>query len=278
MSNALVIGPNPHRTAASQVEVTQPIMGLSEEEFAKLAASIFIMVPHRPAEGINSGLAINFGFWARFGTTITCIEDQFGGFIEHTRANMAQLFRTVRRDRPELKYLVMIDADEKVPWDAPYRLAAWDEPIVSGIICSYAEQRGIFANVFVKDEFNVARMPSWNKTRNIPGKGLKECHSVGTGLICIRHDVLDKIIDDGETPFVMTDADRKTCFETGVLKVGEDTTFCAQARKRGFACYADFGVRGIHYKTIAIEWPQSHVDYGIDVRQWKVDPGDYHHG
>ncbi len=276
--DAYVIGPNPHKTAASKVEVVEPIMGMPVEEFAKLAQSIFIMVPHRDSEGLNAGLAINFGFWARFGTTITTVPDQFGGFIEQTRANMCDLFRRVRADRPELRYLVMIDADESMSWDAPYRLAAWDEPIVSGIICSYAAQRGIFANIFVTDKHGKARMPSWNKTRTIPGRGLKECHSVGTGLICIRADVIDAILDGGDMPFVMNEDDRRSCLDTGVLKMGEDTTFCGQARKHGFKSYADFGVRGIHMKTIAIEWPQSHIDYSIDVRQWDVDPGDYHHG
>jgi len=276
--NSMVIGPNPHKSASSKVETVQPIMGLDQEEFAKLAESIFIMVPHRPSEGIQSGLALNFGFWARFGTTITCVEDHFGGFIEQTRAGMCDLFRRVRKDRPELQYLVMIDSDETVHWDAPYRLAAWNEPIVSGIICSFAPERGIFANVFIKDEYGVARMPSWNKTRNIPGRGLKEAHSAGTGLMCIRHDVIDAIIDGGDVPFVLTESDRKACFETGVMKVGEDTTFCGQARKHGFKSYVDFGVRGKHYKTISIEWPHANIDHSADVREWKIDPGDYYHG
>lgn len=275
---AKVIGPNPHRTVASQIEVVQPIMGMSQEEFAKLAASILIVVPHRVSEGISSALALNFGFWARFGTKITCNEDEFGGFIEAVRANICTLFNQVRRDMPEVKYLVMIDADEACEWDAPYRLASWDLPIVSGVICSYSPGRGIFANVFIKDEHNVSRMPSWTKTRTIPGRGLVEAHSVGTGLICIRHDVIDKIIEGGDIPFVMTPDDRKSCFDTGVMKVGEDTTFCAQARKHGFKSYVDFGVRGTHFKTIAIEWPQQNIDYMMDVRDWKVDPGDYSHG
>lgn len=276
--NALVIGPNPTRSAASQIEVVQPIMGMPEEEFAKLAGSVLVVVPHRPSEGVNSGLALNFGFWARFGTKITCNEDQFGGFIEQTRANICTLFRQVRKDMPELKFLVMIDADESMSWDAPYRLAAWDLPVVSGIVCSYGQNRGIFANIFVKDEYGVARMPSWNKTKVIPGRGLQECHAVGTGLICIRGDVIDAIIDSGEIPFVMSPDERRSCFDTGVLKVGEDTTFCAQARKLGFGIHADWGVRAVHFKTIPVEWPASHIDHTRDVREWSVDPGDYHHG
>lgn len=269
------MGPNPHKTAAARSEVVQPIMGMSEEEFAKLAQSVFIMVPNRGT--VSSKLFITNGFWARFGTTITEVEDRFGGFVEQLRANMCDLFRRVRKDRPELKYLVMIDDDEGVPWDAPYRLASWDLPIVSGVICSYAQGRGIFINVFVKDRYGVARMPSWNKTKVIPGKGLRECHSVGTGLICIRHDVIDAIIEGGQIPFAIPEESKRDAFDTGVLKVGEDTTFCAQARQHGFQSYVDFAVRGVHRKSIDIEWPQCNIDYNLDVRDWEVDPGDYHH-
>lgn len=274
--DAYVIGPNPHKTAAAQMEIVQPIMGLPVEEFAALAQSIFIMVPNRGK--VHSKLFISNGFWARFGTTITEVEDRFGGYVEQMRANMCDLFRRVRKDRPELKFLVMMDDDEAVPWDAPYRLAAWDLPIVSGVVCTYAQERGIFINVFIKDRYGVARMPSFLKTTTIPGKGLKECHSVGAGLVCIRHDVIDAVIDGGDLPFVIADESRREAFETGVMKVGEDTTFCAQARKHGFQSYVDFSVRAPHRKEIDVEWPQSHIDYDIDVRDWEVDPGDYHHG
>jgi hypothetical protein len=252
------------------------MMGMEEEQFAKLAQSVFIMIPTRGT--IASDLALMFGHWARFGTTITAVKDQQAGFIELVRANMCDLFRRVRHDRPELKFLVMIDDDEAVPWDAPYRLAAWNEPIVSGLICSHEDHRGIFANIFVEDEYKIARMPSFNRTQKIPGRGLKECASVGTGLICIRHDVIDGIIEAGGKPFMLSEKDRDACFDTGVLKMGEDTTFCAQAKKLGFQTYVDFGVRGKHFKTIAVQWPQSHVDYSLDVRDWKVDSKDYFHG
>jgi len=273
----LILGPSPQVTSASSTTTPSPtMMGMEEEDFAKLAQSVFIMIPTRGT--IASDLALMFGHWARFGTTITAVKDEFGGFVELNRANMCRLFQQVRRDRPELTYLVMIDDDEAVSWDAPYRLAAWGEPIVSGLICSHEDHRGIFANIFVEDEYKIARMPSFNRTKSIPGRGLKECASVGSGLLCIRHDVIDGIVDSGEKPFVLSEKDRAACLETGVLKMGEDTTFCAQAKKLGFQSYVDFGVRGKHFKTIAVQWPQSHVDYSLDVRDWKVDSKDYFHG
>ena len=121
-------------------------------------------------------------------------------------------------------------------------------------------------------------MPSFNRTQKIPGRGLAECVSAGTGLLCIRHDVIDGIIASGEKPFVLSEKDRTACLETGILKMGEDTTFCAQAKKLGFNTYVDFGVRGKHFKEIAVKWPESHIDYNLDVRDWTVSSKDYFHG
>jgi hypothetical protein len=276
---AKIIGPDAE-TAKSAVrrESVMPILGMSEEEFVKLARKILVMIPHRRSEGINAGLAQAIGFWSRFGTATATVEDDFGGFVEMHRAGMVRTFLDYAGDRTEIEYCVLIDSDESVPWDAPYRLAAWDQPVVSGVICSYSEARGIFACFTVKDEYNVARFPSWNITKKMPGRGLIEAHSVGTGLLCIKKHVFETIIASGDTPFVIPEEQRRHCIETGVMKWGEDISFSRQCEARGFKRYVDLSVRGIHMKTIAIQWPSSHIDHDVDPREWKVDTKDYLHG
>jgi hypothetical protein len=273
-----VIGPEPEQTSASKIEVVRPIMGMSEEEFAALARSILVVIPHRSSEGVTAGLAQCIGYWSRFATAVATIEDEFGGFVEMTRAGMVRFFLDYCRDRQDIRYCVMIDADENVPWDAPYRLAAWDLPVVSGVICSYSQARGIFACFTVKDEYGVARFPSWNFTKSLPGRGLIEAHSTGAGLLCIKKEVFEAILNDGDTPFVIPEEKRRQCVETGVLKWGEDISFSRQCEKLGFKRYVDMSVRGTHYKTVAVQWPESHVDYTIDPREWKVNARDYAHG
>jgi len=276
--NAKVIGPEPQKSSAQEVEAVGPIMGMPEAEFAELAGSVLVMIPHRRGLAVTANLAQNIGYWSRFSTPVATVEDEFGGFVEMTRSGLVRTFLDYCRDNQKIKKLLMVDADQSIPWDAPYRLAAWDLPVVSGIICSYTESRGIFACFTMKDEYGVARFPSFNFTGKIPGKGLVKIHSAGTGLLCIDKAVLEAILESGDIPFVIPEEKRRQCFDTGVLKWGEDISFCRQCEKLGFDIYVDFGVRGIHHKTISLQWPKSHIDYNLDSREWKVDGRDFYHG
>lgn len=273
-----VIGPDPGSSSATKIETVGPIMGMNEEQFITLARSVIVMIPHRRGTGITAGLAQNIGYWSRFSTAVCTIEDDFGGFVEMTRAGMVRTFLQYCRDRPEVEYCVMIDADENVPWDAPYRLAAWQIPVVSGVICSFTEGRGIFACFTMKDEYGVARFPSWNFTGKMPGKGLVKAHSAGTGLLCVKKAVFEKILASGETPFAIPEEQRRHCLETGVLKWGEDISFCRQCERHGFDINVDLSVRGVHYKTLAIQWPMDSIDYDLDPETWQVDSREFHVG
>lgn len=272
------MGPDPGKSSASAIEVVEPtVMGMSEPEFAKLARSILIMIPHRPYEGLNASLSDSRTYWANFLTPQCAVEDHFGGFIELQRAGMVRTFLDYAKDHPEVEYLVMMDSDQPVQWDSPYRLAAWGRPIVSGVVCSYSPTRGIFACFTMKDEYNVARFPSVNITRTMPGKGLVEANSAGTGLICIKKVVLETMLEHGDVPFVIPEDMRQQCLKTGVLKWGEDTSFCHMARKHGFNTYVDLSVHSGHYKVVNVQWPTGNIDQKLDPRKWKVDNKDYLH-
>ncbi|MDH3307415.1 MAG: hypothetical protein OEO77_07875 [Acidimicrobiia bacterium] len=272
------MGPDPGRAVSAVVEEVGAIMGMSEDEFAALAQSICIMVPHRPSGGISGGIAQANGLWARHGVSFAPVEDEFRGHIDIMRASMCRAFLQYCYDRPECKFMVMMDSDELVPWDAPYRLAAWDLPIVSGVVCSISEGRGIWACFTVKDKYGVARFPSFNYTNKLPGKGLVDAHSVGGGLVCIRKDVIQDLYDAGEIPFLIPDKVRREACEVGTLKFGEDTWFCEQARKIGHKCYVDMAVHAVHIKSTNISWPRSHVDYNMDPEDFEVDGREHHHG
>jgi hypothetical protein len=273
---AKVIGPDAETIGlAVQRETVGPIPGMTEDEFATLASKILVIVPHRG--DINAGLAQKFGYWSRFGTAIMTAKDAFGGFIELTRASIVRNFLDYCKDRPEVEFCVQIDSDEDVPWDAPYRLAQWDLPIVSGVICSYSQSRGIFACFTIVDDYGVARFPSWNITRNMPARGLVEAHSVGTGLVCVKKHVFETILASGDTPYILPDDERRRSIESMTLKLSEDTYFCRQASKHGFKCHVDLSVRGEHFKTVKIEWPLTNIDPDLDPRKWKVDTKDFLH-
>lgn len=273
-----VIGPSAGQTSAAQTLTVEPIHGMAEEEFAALTQSVMIAIPHRPSEGLNANLAQCIGFWSRYGTPVATIEDQFGGFIELTRAGIVKAFLDYCRDRPNVDKLVMIDSDENVPWDAPYKLAAWDKPVVSGVVCTTNPRRGVFACFTVKDQYGVARFPSVNFSKSLPARGLLEVNSVGTGLVCIKRVVFETIRESGETPFIIPEEVRRQSIESGTLKWGEDISFCRQCEKHGFGRFVDLSVHAEHYKTLAIRWPKNAIDFESDAADWRVDSRDYVHG
>lgn len=254
------------------------LVGLARDEFEEVAKSVLVMVLHRPSEGLNAGYFNNAGPWAFYGTLFGAVADQWGGIMDITRCNMATTFLEIISSRPNVEYLCMMDADQNVPWDAPYRLARWKKGIVTGVVCSMHHQRGIYANILVEDDKGISRFPTFHKTKVIPGKGLREIRACGSGLVCIHKSVFEKILDSGEWPFKIPDEIRTDCCKNGVLKKSEDIYFCEQARNNGFKVFVDFSVRAVHYKVTPIDWPFDAVEHAMNPNDWNVAPGDYRHG
>ena len=280
MANAVIQGPRPAEVVedASNVKQAAPLPGLSNEEFAELAESILVVVPYRANEGINSGICTHFGMWGRIGLRIATLRDPHGGFIECTRGGIVKLFLDVAEKSPQIKYLVMIDNDEAITWDAPLLLAQHGLPIVSGVVCGYSPERGIFMCCTIKDENGVPRFPSWKETKHLPAEGVIPVEQCGTGLVCIRRDVLETILAAGEQPFFIPEDVRIESVQEGNLRKSEDICFCERAEKYGFDRYVDLSVHAAHYKTIAISWPQDAIDPDIDVIDWKPSKFDYRYG
>lgn len=275
---AKIQGPEPESVTADKVEVARPLFGMDEAEFARLANSICVAIPHRKDEGLNPELAVNIGYWARMGTAVMTIPDEFGGFIEFTRAGIVRTFMEYTVDRPDVEYLVMIDNDESMDWEAPLRLAQWGKEIVSGVVPNASPKRGVYACFMVKDEFGVARFPSLKKSGKLPARGLIEAHSVGTGLLCVHRRVFETLRENKVQPFRLDESDREHCFSTGTMRMGEDTMFSRQCRDAGFKLWVDLSVRATHFKNAGIIWPPEGLDHEIDPREWKVSPLDYSHG
>lgn len=276
MPEMIVQAPSSYRSSAENVNIFQPFMGLSPEEFRVLAGKVLVAVPHRPSEGINKGLVKNVGIWALLNTPFATVNDEFEGFVELTRAGMVRMFEAYCKDRPEIEYIVMIDNDEEVEWDAPYRLIQWGKDVVSGIVCSYsAKKGGVFACVTIEDKYGIARFPTVSRTKKLPGSGLKKIASAGTGLLAVHRRVFQKMLDAGEAPFMIPEDVRLQCASTGTLRLGEDMAFSERCKKYGFDMYVDFSVRAKHFKTLEISWPEKQIDFSGG--PWEVASDDYVH-
>lgn len=273
-----VVGPNPGAISGASEQPESPIPGVSEEEFARVASEIIVFVPHRSFEGVNSSISMAAGFWARWGMHFAPVSDEFGGEIAAVRAGMCRAFQDIAAaNGNRIKFMVMIDNDEIINPLAPLALAFWDKEIVSGVVCSPSEYGGIKACFTIKDETGIARFPTLRYTQKMPSRGLRQVHSCGAGLICIRRDVIERIAEQGWVPFHIPEEERIGAWKTGVLKVGEDISFCRQAQKLGIPVYVDFSVRAPHLKIVPILWPEEYLDPEIDPETWKVDVRDYAH-
>ncbi len=276
-TTAKIQGPDPLKAVPEPEQVHQaaPLPGLTDQEFQDLAQSILVVIPYRSNEGINVGICSHFGMWGRIGLRVATIRDPHGGFIECTRGGMVKCFQEVAQANPNVKYMVMIDNDQQITWDAPLLLAQHGLPIVSGVVCGYSHERGIFACFTAKDENGVCRFPSWKETKMLPADGVIEVEQCGTGLLCVRRDVFETIQDSGEQPFFIPEDIRVESVRTGNLKKSEDICFAERAAKHGFKRYVDLAIHAGHQKSIGISWPQDCINPDLDAIDWKPSTFDY---
>jgi hypothetical protein len=265
-------------TPTSSEAKVDPVTSLSGKDLDDLLASILVAIPYRGSEGIDANLENKISYWRGCGIYVEKVEDQFGGFIELTRASICKKFLDACDSRPALDKIVMIDSDQDVAPEAPVKLAQWDLPVVSGVVSSPNSRRGIFANFTVKDKYGVPRFPSVRHTKKLPSRGLLKVHSTGTGLICIKKNVIESIFNGGDIPFYIEEKMRRSAVTTGVLKLGEDTRFSEQCKKLGFDIYVDFSTHAVHYKRVGITWPTTALDQDLRAEDFQVDVRDYLHG
>jgi hypothetical protein len=245
---------------------------MTMDEMKALSRQILVAIPYRSREGVNAGICIHYGLWGPLGTKVFHVVDPHGGFIEIVRCGIVRSFLETCKTFPELRYLVMIDNDQKVEPDCLLRLARHDAPVVSGIVCSASETKGIFACITVKTKTGAAYFPTQKHTRVMPAEGLVEVHQAGTGLICIRRDVLETLQSYGELPFYIPEHVRRGAAETGDLHKSEDISFADVCEKYGIKRYADLSVHAIHYKLLALAW--EHIDPNLKAEDWDVKPHD----
>jgi hypothetical protein len=112
----------------------------------------------------------------------------------------------------------------------------------------------------------------------LPSRGLLKVHSTGTGLICIKKNVIETLFSSGQIPFYIEEKMRRDAVKTGVLQLGEDTRFSQQCENAGFDRYVDFSVRAIHYKRFGVSWPSTGLDPELRVEDFMVDVKDFLHG
>lgn len=130
-------------------------------------------------------------------------------------------------------YLLFIDADNPPPHnvldliDLDKEVIGLPTPIQMSPIQGLTE---IFWNVFGDDD----------KPIKYSGKGLEEVNMVGSGVMLIRRDVLEKLNNPFTT--VRNGADLRI--------VGTDTAFCKKCKKQDIKVWTHWDYKCDHFKTI----------------------------
>jgi len=279
---------------------TLPLYFRQCAEHRDLLSSIEVVVPVRPEEGMNCDLSRILSIWYGEGTSWSNLNDNMGGFIELTRANIAYHFLNNTTDNPP-KYLLMIDNDMVPPLNLPYMLARHDAPVVGAVAIHMHGEYGPRACMTIPCKDGAHRWPCMRE-HVLPSKGLLECGHLGTGAMMIRRDVLESFTFAGskayqkyevakagghelnlspdevqslldiDVPFFTREVDRIEGAKTGSLLLGEDLMFCEQVREKGFKVYADLEAHCGHFKQFPMRWDASRRDPRLDYKTFSLPP------
>lgn len=243
-------------------------------EHRELLNDIYVVVPVRPADGMNCALHRALSVWYGEGTAYADLNDHMGGFIECTRANIAYNFVKDPPMKPNgepCKYLLMIDNDMEPPINLPYLLARHDKPAVGVCAMSMDPDIGPQLCFSIESQDGKYRFPCLRSGQKIPAKGLIPVGHVGTGALMVQRNVLEQFSFEGsDIPFVIPQSVRETGMKTGTLSIGEDIHFCNQLRAKGIPMYVDLEAHVGHRKTMTLSWDESMIDPFLDAESWKV--------
>jgi len=152
--------------------------------------------------------------------------------ITQNRNKIVQDFLT----RPEFDYLIMIDSDN-VPQTNLLDLVDYQKDIIGVFYCGF--QKNMIIPYVMKEAPD-----GLLKVMDIRNKqGLVECDAVGTGVIVIKREVLEKL----KFPF------RNEYDEDGIKLWGLDFNFCKRARKLGFKVYCHLDHITSHWVTVDLK-------------------------
>lgn len=261
-------------TGGKQISRNQQVsVDKAPRDYKVNPAEIMVQCLYRPNEAIHPHLIASSYDWVGRGIRWQRIMDPFGGWVHISRNYMSQIFLK----RKECKYLLMLDSDEAVPWWIPYHMASvmqeQDLKVLSGVVCGFTAERGLFACVAVKGPDGRARFPSVKETRTIPAAGVQEVHNAGTGCLMVRRDLMEALWmryhkdQSFGQPFGIPEKEQNLAAMQGALPRGEDVCFTDRVRELGEKVYVDWACKIGHQKPFLLAWPGQSI-YPGDPQKW----------
>lgn len=137
----------------------------------------------------------------------------------------------------DCEYLFMID-DDTFPTKNPLELIEHDKDVI-GAIYPARDDRGIHFHIYKFDK-DYPKKISFDQYENDEIRGLTKIDAIGTGCICVRRNVLEKIKRPFEDWFD----------EDGIMITNDDLHFCHKCRQEGFEVWTHGDYMCSHYKTV----------------------------
>lgn len=146
-----------------------------------------------------------------------------GAFIEMNRNIMVQKFLREK----DYTHLFFVDSDLKFPYHAFINLVVANHPLSAGVYRRRQEPEDYPANWLPNPDI---KGPDGEDTLWVENNDWLQCSRAPTGFMCIRRDVIEKMIEDCQYVNVANQPPLPWLFETKIDEgdrfVGEDFTFC----------------------------------------------------
>jgi len=161
------------------------------------------------------------------------------------------------------EYLVMLD-DDNPCYKNIFDLLDLDLPVVGGVYPGKKDDGIVFFafDTEEKDGTTVFHQVALEKRH-----GLQEVGAVATGLIVIKREVIQKIIDKRWLPF------EEGFDEDGILNYGDDMGFCKKCKDLGIPVHAHFDYVGSHMKEVDLLWVADLVAYAAQTGRTNYPDG-----
>lgn len=145
--------------------------------------------------------------------------------------------------KPEYDYLMMLDNDIIPPLNV-LDLVDFDKDVIGGVCFAYMDNAIVPLVVDYNTPENIAKGDKPFLVKELEGdEGLVECDAIGSGLIIMKREVLEKV----KAPF------SNRYDEDGIKTMGLDFSFCDKARQLGYKVFAHTDFLCSHWTMIDLK-------------------------
>ena len=164
-------------------------------------------------------------------------------------------------------WLWFVDSDQVFPPDTMHRMvatAAANDVKILGAVIPIITSTGLMSNVFIDNDEAITHvvLDPFNEDFGEPGP--KEFAATGCGCLLIHRDVLQAMHDEFGDHLSYFYEDRRPNKAGETKWMGEDLTFCLNAREFGYRVVVDTSISVGHHKGNRTWWAEEIPDHMIE--------------